>query len=253
MKSVATSPLHEAQFTMANFLRNPQSMPAPEGIEPRRLKIYQDLVYNNIEGFISSGFPVLRSLYADAQWHDLVGDFIDSHRCHTPYFLEISQEFLRYLTQDRDDNASDPPFLAELAHYEWVELALDVSEQSIDTMGCLQQPLEEIIVLSPLAWLLSYQFPVHRIGQSFQPDETGEPTFLVVYRDREDDVRFMELNSATARLVELLRDNTSGTGKEVLSQLAGELNMSIDVVLGFGGELLAELAEQSIIGLATQA
>jgi hypothetical protein len=29
--------------------------------------------------------------------------------------------------------------------------------------------------------------------------------------------------------------------------------MSIDVVLGFGGELLAELAEQSIIGLATQA
>jgi hypothetical protein len=73
----------------------------------------------------------------------------------------------------------------------------------------------------------------------------------VVYRDREDEVRFMELNSATARLVELLRDNSNGTGKAVLSQLAGELNMPVDVVLGFGGELLAELAEQSIIVSST--
>jgi hypothetical protein len=64
-------------------------------------------------------------------------------------------------------------------------------------------------------------------------------------------VRFMELNSATARLVELLRDNTNATGSELLSQLAGELKLSIEAVLGFGGELLAELAEQSIIGSPT--
>jgi hypothetical protein len=253
MKSMAATQLHKAQFTMANFLRNPQSMPAPEGIEPRRLKIYQDLVYNNLEGFISSGFPVLRSLYADEQWHDLIGDFIDRHRCHTPYFLEISQEFLRYLTQDREDSAADPPFLAELAHYEWVELALDVSEKSIDSMGHLQRPLEEVVVLSPLAWLLSYHFPVHKIGQSFQPGEPAEPTFLAVYRNREDEVRFMELNSATARLLELLRDNTKATGREILSRLAGELNMSTEAVLGFGSELLADLAEQSIIGLPIKA
>ena len=233
---------------MANFLRNPQSMPAPEGVELRRLKIYQDLVYNNIEDFISSGFPVLRSLYADVRWHDLIADFINCHRCHTPYFLEISQEFLRYLTQDREDNAADPLFLAELAHYEWVELALDVSEQSIDSMGQLKTPLEEIVVLSPLAWLLSYHFPVHKIGQSFQPSEPAEPTFLAVYRNREDVVRFMELNSSTARLLELLRDNVNATGREILSQLAGELGMPNEAVLGFGSELLDDLAKQSIIG-----
>ena len=248
MKSVEATELHKAQFTMANFLRNPQSMPAPEGVELRRLKIYQDLVYNNIEDFISSGFPVLRSLYADVRWHDLIADFINCHRCHTPYFLEISQEFLRYLTQDREDNAADPLFLAELAHYEWVELALDVSEQSIDSVGQLKTPLEEIVVLSPLAWLLSYHFPVHKIGQSFQPSEPAEPTFLAVYRNREDVVRFMELNSSTARLLELLRDNVNATGREILSQLAGELGMPNEAVLGFGSELLDDLAKQSIIG-----
>ena len=200
---MALSKLSTAQFSMANFLRDPQSKPAPEGIEPRRLKIYQDLVYNNIEGFISNGFPVLRSLYEDTQWHALVQRFIKGHRCHTPYFLEISQEFLRFLTEGYQLLESDPIFIAELAHYEWVELALDVSQEDLADTTELYDPVLEVPVLSPLAWLLSYQYPVHKIGKCFQPSEAVEPTFLVVYRNAEDSVCFMELNSATARLLEL--------------------------------------------------
>ena len=64
-----------------------------------------------------------------ADWHALVRAFIDQHRCHTPYFLEISQEFVQFLMQDYRPLASDPPFLAELAHYEWVELALDIAQE----------------------------------------------------------------------------------------------------------------------------
>ena len=47
--------MKESQMTMARFLRDPQACPPPEGVEPRRLQIYQDLIYKNIEGFISSG------------------------------------------------------------------------------------------------------------------------------------------------------------------------------------------------------
>lgn len=239
--------LGKIQFEMADFLRNPDSKPPPQGLERRRLKIYQELVYNNIEGFISNGFPVLRSLYTDPQWHDLVRKFIDGHRCHTPYFLEISQEFLRFLTQDYKPLDTDPPFIAELAHYEWVELALDVSEEELDEESTIEDPLSAIPVLSPLAWLLSYQFPVHRIGKSFRPEEAAEPTFLVVYRDREDEVRFMELNPATARLLELLRENSGKTGAELLCQLSGELGVSQEAVTGFGSDLLSQLASLSVI------
>jgi len=239
--------LREAQFEMAGFLRDPATNPAPAGVEARRLKIYQDLVYNNIESFISNGFPVLRSLYPDSEWHALVRRFIDGHRCHTPYFLEISQEFLRFLTQEYQPTDFDPPFIAELAHYEWVELALDVSQESLDGLARLDDPLLEIPALSPLAWVLSYQFPVHKIGQGFQPTEALEPTFLVVYRNRDDDVRFMQLNPATARLLELIRDNTDDTGAVLLSRLAQELGMSEEAVTGFGGELLVELNGESIV------
>ena len=244
---MAITELSKAQFAMADFLRAPQSKPAPQGIEPRRLKIYQDLIYNNIESFISNGFPVLRTLYENDQWHALVQQFIHGHRCRTPYFLEISQEFLRFLTEEYQPLESAPPFIAELAHYEWVELALDVSQESLDDRNKLANPLLGVPMLSPLAWLLSYQFPVHKIGKNFRPTEAREPTFLVVYRNREDEVCFMELNSATARLLELLRDNVATSGTVLLSQLARELGMTEEAVAGFGGELLLTLSDQSII------
>lgn len=246
---MSQSSLRDSQLEMARFLRNPEIEPAPEGIEPRRLKIYQDLIYNNIEGFISSGFPVLRTLYTDDAWHELVRNFIDGHRCHTPYFLEISQEFLNFLMQDYELRDCDPPFMAELAHYEWVELALDVSQDEIDSDDIEAQadPLQSAPVLSPLAWVLSYHYPVHKIGAAYQPDEPGEPTFLAVYRNRSDNVKFMELNGATARLLELVRENSDSTGAELLVTLAHELSMPEENVLGFGEDLLKQFLELSII------
>ena len=53
------SALKDSQMAMARYLRDPDKEPAPPGVEQRRLKIYQDLVYNNIEGFISGGFKFL--------------------------------------------------------------------------------------------------------------------------------------------------------------------------------------------------
>ncbi|MFT4823060.1 MAG: hypothetical protein ACJASY_002118 [Halioglobus sp.] len=241
--------LRDSQLEMARFLRNPDTEPAPEGIEPRRLKIYQDLVYNNIEGFICGGFPVLRTLYTDDTWHELVRHFIEGHRCHTPYFLEISQEFVNYLMNDYERRDCDPPFMAELAHYEWVELALDVSQDEIDSaaVDVDVDPLEAVPVLSPVAWVLSYRYPVHKIGAAYQPNEPTDPTFLAVYRDRSDSVKFMELNAAAARLLELVRENTDSTGTQLLVELAGELTMPEEAVLGFGGDQLKQFHELSII------
>jgi len=246
---MSESALRDSQLQMARFLRNPEHEPAPVGVEQRRLEIYQDLIYNNIEGFISGGFPILRSLYSDEHWHQLVRVFIEGHRCHSPYFLEISQEFLNFLMQDFVSRDCDPPFMGELAHYEWVELALDVAEQDLPRAcgSSAENALSGIPVLSPLAWVLKYQYPVHKIGPDFQPESAREPTYLAVYRDRSDAVRFMELNGATARLLELVRDNTDLCGEELLQQLATEMGMPNESVLNFGTDLLGQFIDLSII------
>ncbi|MCG8537759.1 MAG: DNA-binding domain-containing protein, partial [Pseudomonadales bacterium] len=75
--------LNDMQMAFAAHLRDPANQPAPEGIENRRMQIYRDLFYNNVEGFVSGAFPVLRSLTSDEKWHRMVRDFFAHYRCQT--------------------------------------------------------------------------------------------------------------------------------------------------------------------------
>lgn len=243
--------LNQLQTQFAAHIRNPSSAPAPTDVEDRRVGIYRDLFFNNIDNFVSNSFPVLRSLIVDQDWQQLVRDFMVTHRCQSPYFLEISQEFLLYLQHNSIALTEQLPFMLELAHYEWVELGLDVAEDDLASIDCNPQGdlLNELPVVSPLAWSLAYQYPVHLIGEGFQPQQAPEqPTYLVVYRNRDDVVSFMETNAVTARLLELLQGATVKTGAAALQQIAADIaHPDPAQMLAFGQQLLQQLCEQDII------
>lgn len=238
------------QLEFAAHLRHPILNPAPADVEPRRMRIYAELFYNNIERFLANSFPVLRSVLGDARWHARVRDFIHRHASTSPFFQEIPQEFLEFLA-DRGAALHDPPFLLELAHYEWVELALDLDEDDVPELNIDREGdlLVGRPVVSPLAWSLCYRFPVHRIGPALQPTEAPpEPTFLVVYRNREDRVGFLESNRATARLLEILNGNDALTGAVALASIADELPMvERQTVLAGGRQTLERLRDCDII------
>lgn len=239
--------MHEAQREMARFLRDPEGLEPPAGIEARRLQVYRDLVYRNIEGFISSGFPVLRSLYTASDWEALVRRFVQMHRCSTPLFLRISEEFLEFLAGA--ESPGQRPFEPELAHYEWLELAVDVAEGHVPNLVENPDPASVQASLSVVARLGSYHFPVHRIGPSFQPQEPAEPTFMMVYRDRENRVQFMELNAGSARLIQELGSERKESVSTLLSRLAAEWGMDEATLQAFGYQQLCEFNECGIIGL----
>ncbi|MDH3643359.1 MAG: putative DNA-binding domain-containing protein [Gammaproteobacteria bacterium] len=237
----------EHQLDFASHIRNPQENPRPDDIDPRRMQIYLDLFYNNIERFLANGFPITKQVLGDELWHRVARDFVHRHPSDSPYFLEISQEFLTYLDQaERDDL---PDFVLELCHYEWVELALSVAEEEIPTEGIdsTGDLLAGRVVVSPLIWALSYRYPVHQIGPGFQPDApSDEPTQLVVYRRRDDRVRFLEANAVTIRLLELLAE--CETGAEAIRRLQVELPaFDSQVVHDQGLATMATLRESEII------
>jgi len=239
------------QYEFAAHIRDPQHQPAPGNIEDRRMAIYRELFFNNVEGFIAGTFPVLRTVLDDATWHTLLRDYFSEHRARTPLFLEMPREFLNWLENERGEQHGDLPFLRELAHYEWVELALSISEESLDVPGVDGNGdlMKGIPVLSPLAWHLAYNFPVQRIGPDFLPDSPGDnPTCLVVYRDREHSVGFMEINPVTKRLLELVDEDSGATGEKLLSRIATEMNHpDPDVVIRGGAEILDNLHQKDII------
>lgn len=240
---------HQYEFTA--HIRDPKKNARPDGIEDRRMGIYRDLFYNNVEGFIASSFPVIREIYNEKNWHKMIRDFFAKHESHTPYFLEIAEEFLDYLQNERLPQKEDPAGLIELAHYEWVELALHVSDESInmDNINANGNLLKQRPVFSPLAWPLVYQFPVHTMGPDNLPEEAPEQaTYLVVYRNRNDKVRFLEINPVTASLIGLLQENGSYSGLDAIEHIVKEMNHpNPDVVIQGGKAALEELQQHGIL------
>lgn len=243
------STLAATQAALARHIRNPQRHAAPADIEPRRLAIYNELIYNTVEGFVAGGFPVLRTLLDDADWHALVRRFLDGHGCQTPYFLRIAGEFLDFLEAGGEALAL-PAFARELAHYEWVELALDVSDAEVPEFDPAADLLEGVLRLSPLAWPLAYRWPVHRIARDCRPTAPPAlPTCLLVYRGGDDRVHFIECNPATLRLLELLEPGRL-RGREALAALADELGPAGATVTGeAGANLLGALAARGVLGV----
>lgn len=243
--------LHEAQLRFAAHLRDPDNVAPPHDVEDRRMRVYRELFFDNVASLLAGVFPVLERILGPGRWRRLVRDFYRDHRCHTPLFLEVSQEFLAYLGEERAAAADDPPFLYELAHYEWAELALSVSEEDIDAdnVDPAGDLLDAVPVLSPLVWHLAYEYPVHKIGPDHQPDRAGaQPTFLVVYRDRSDEVGFMEINPVTKRLLELLEENSTATGRELLARIAAEMSHpQPEVVIRGGHDILENLRARDIV------
>ena len=239
------------QYAFAAHIRNPEKNPSPEGIEERRMKIYRELFYNNVEGFIANTYPVLRRVLPDDRWHAIIRDYFAHHLSHTPLFPEMPREFLKYLEHERKPQPDDPPFMLELAHYEWVELALSLLDEKIDTtkIDAHGDLLMGIPAISPLAWPLSYRFPVHKISPAFQPSEAGGmQAHLIVYRDADFDVRFIEINPVTARLLQLFAGEDAVPGRAALQQVAVELNHpQPETVIQGGIEILQNLRKRHVI------
>jgi hypothetical protein len=242
---------YQDRFTA--HIRDPRGAPRPEGVPARRMRVYNALLYNNIEGFLLACFPVCRAILGRRRWGRLVRAFFRDHACASPFFRRIPEEFLAYLVTGWQRPADYPAYLAELAHYEWVELDLETSDADAglpahDRDGDL---LAGRPLLNPVLHLLSYAWPVHRLRPRARAK--AEPTWLLAYRDADLQVRFMAISAATHGLIERLRADQDLTGRAALTGLAeASGHPDPEALLGYGATLLADLRRQGVL-LGTRA
>lgn len=232
------------QHDLAAHLRDPHHTRRPTGVPQRRMAVYNELLFNNLCGFVDSCFPVSRQILGEGRWRRLCRTFYRDWPSHTPWFREIPREFVRYLAQARIAQPL-PRWLPDLARYEWAELAVDV----MDVTPAVHNPQGDLMqgraLLNPARVDVVSEWPVHRIGPAWQPRQT-EATFLVVFRDAQHQVRFSEINAVTARVLVLLEEGR--TGQEALQQLAHDMaHPDPQALLGFGQQLLSSLQAQGIL------
>lgn len=242
--------LREQQFAFARHLRDPARHPAPPGIEDRRMAIYRDLFFNNIQALLAGNFPVIRQTLGESGWRALVHAFHAEHRSRTPLFPEVAREFIRFL-QDRP-LPDDAPWLVELAHYEWVELAMQIADDEVPRHDQAGDLMEGVPLPSPYAWALAYQWPVPRIGPDYRPlTPPATPTLLLVRRDADHAIRFADLSPLVYRLFELIGERRF-SGRQILQQLAAEAGVPADDdFMAQGAAMLSRMHhEGSLLGTA---
>lgn len=244
------SRLHEQLGVLAAHVRDPGAHAGPPGIEARRLKVYSELVFNNLDALLAGGFPVIRRTMGDADWRALVRAFLARHRSDTPLFTELGREFTAFL-ESAAGHDPQRPWLAELAHYEWAELGLQLSDASTPPHDPAGDLLAGVPLLSPLAWPLAYRWPVNRIGPAFQPTSPpAEPTLVLLRREADGRIHFSALSPLLHRLLDLVGANTDRSGRDLMQQLAGEAGQAdFDGFLSEAAPMLRRLhAEDVLLG-----
>jgi hypothetical protein len=239
--------LRRQQLQFAHHLRDPELAPPPPGIEARRLELYRELVLGNLQRMLDAALPVCRTLLGENAWQAWVRRFHARHRCRTPLFARIPDEFVAYL---QTPQAEAPAWLVELAHYETVELTLQTADDPAPAHLAEADLQTGIPVLSPWLRVLAYRWPVHRLGGDRLPEDTppAMPTLLLVWRAPTGEVNFAELSPASFRLLEWLAQPQPPSATEALARLASETAAPDPAAfMATGHDLLRHWRQQGVL------
>jgi hypothetical protein len=245
----------EAQFArlqraFAAHLRDPEQVAPPGEHDPRRLDVYRYAVYANIERFMRDNYPRVRAVMNDAEWHAMVRDYLVRHVARASAFVDLPKEFLAYLEHEREPDAR-LPFLFELAHFDWLETLVGADPRRVDHDGIDRDGdlIAGVPVANPVMVMHCYRYPVHAINAEYLPLEPpAQPTRIAAFRDTGHEYGFLDLNAASARLLELIMLGEARSGREIFATVAAELG-SPDVagLIEAGGTILARMLARDVI------
>jgi len=216
------------QEQWSRWLRDPNGSDQPDA-ELRRLQVYRRLVKNNIDGFVTRGFPVLFSILTTEQSQTLLQTFIAQHQAKSPLFSAIGAEFVDFLADY--EQAWLPASSYQLAVYERMEVEA-YNYDAACILPSLETSLESVLwEINPSLQWHAFDYPVHTIQPELVPEQPlDQPCYLAVYRVDEinhdmitANVKFLQLNAVTMVLVDFLLQHPKLTVAQITEHLANQL------------------------------
>ena len=251
-------PFQAYQQAFTAHIRDPKTQPRPKGVAKARIAVYEEIVFTNLFDAVSACFPIAQKVFGKRAWLSLVKSFLRNHSANSPFFRKIPEEFLSFLAQKNHTETNDlPDYFFSLCHYEWVELAVASSDKVLD-LAWLDNEISVInsnafdrkIAFTASMQLLSYDYAVHTISPRKKPKQAIK-THLLVYRNKVDAVKFIELNEITFQLLSFLNGDElidSLTVRQALLKIAEALSHpEPNHILAFGLEILEDLRKQEIL------
>lgn len=181
---------------------DPRDQKAFSALGKDRLFVYRRLIQRGLAGAISEEIPRTKERLGE-RFPAEVSRFFDEEMPRSHYLRDVAFEFVDWASKRWAGDPDLPPYLSDLARHELsaFEVAAARGESSQEVSPELA--LDRAVVLHASARLRRYGFPIHRLADG--DTELGSaPTALLVYRDPEHEVRYLELSPLAAAILERL-------------------------------------------------
>ena len=187
------------------------------GTRQSGLNQYRRLIRNNIHNAMEQAFPIAFTVLTEAQWDILIDDFHALHPAATPQVWRLPEEFYTFVEAHRYNEKFSLPFLNDLLHFEWIEIAVHTMKDAAPAV-CRKEgnPLEDVIVVHPEHRMIRLKYPVHLYSAEKAASHEGD-YFLLTFRTRDFDVRFADLPPLHAFCFEQILQGK--TGAELLKEV----------------------------------
>ncbi|MEK9710961.1 MAG: putative DNA-binding domain-containing protein [Thalassolituus sp.] len=215
------------------------------------MAIYRELFFNNVCGFLDGTFPVCREVIGEVKWREICRGYFREHCSQSPLFLEIPEELLNWLV-GQGELLTSVPFMAELAHYEWLELAIDIMDVELpdaatDDREGVVDLLAKPIEVNPALISVCYKYPVHKYSAD-EPEHSPETSAFIVYRDANDKVRFVSCTPVSILLLaELQATGDDLNGRDVITRVLDAQGITGDAAFHGAADLLSQWHQQDIL------
>lgn len=174
------------------------------GTRQDRLHNYRRLIYTIYWEALSDAYPIAKSILKEEQWDKMVDDFISEYACNEPQLFRMPFHLIEFAEQKSFSEVFSIPYLSDLLHFEWIEIEVHSMKDIEETSALsLKSRDDGHLDFNPYLKLIKLDYPIHRLKDQNIEQLKGD-YFLLVYRQKNGTVQYMELNGFTANLIEQL-------------------------------------------------
>ncbi len=213
-----------------------------------RLEVYRALPRSGIEGTVEDFLTRTRARMGADDFAEWVARWFDEEGPRSRYLRDLPAEFASWAAPRWLRDPAIPNYLADLARHELIEYEVAAAPPGSSDDSSDSFALDRGLTFDASARLLRYDHAVHELSGDEDDREPApaRPTSLLIYRDRENHVRYVELTTVAAAVVDKLM-----AGAVVQSALVGGAQAAgealDDALLGRMSLVLADLAERQLV------
>lgn len=217
------------------------------------LRLYRRLVTQRLLHTVRDFLPRTAARLGRATFRTEVTTFLQEHASQTPYLRDVPGEFVWWATPRWRARGIGASYLADLAHFEALELAVMNAPGGAEAPNGTPLQLDAPLVFTGSARLARYDHAVHQLPRD-AADRTAAavaPTRLLAYRDAADRLTMVELSARGYGLLQALLER-GWTVAQALKSVCDARGPALDdEQLARAAELLADLARRGVILGAT--